>query len=384
MSIVSTAAAHDAVTGSLTAMAWAMGRDPALRARLAAQVGAAPGGPVPGTTPEGLVEPMIGRRLEAMFPERPARSGPPLLVVEGLRSKHAGPVGFTLHAGEILGLVGLRGSGRDTVGRLIAGALPARGGRVTLDGQAHDLGRARAAITRGLGFVSSKRVEESLCSGLTLRENLFMLPALAGVRVVGTRAERGRAEGVLAAFGVRPPAPDRVIATLSGGNQQKVVLARRLGVGRSVLILEEPTTGVDVGARAEIYALLARAVAEGLGVLVVSSDFEEVAGLCMRALVFDKGRSVAELEGSKIAAARLPVATILRRPACAILALHSDDPQSLISGRSGRWDRAELPPEPSRAASVIPIPGPLPAGMVAHRSHPGKADVETHFTGRAA
>ena len=269
-------------------MAWAMGRDPALRARLAAQVGASPSGPVPGTTPKGLVEPMIGRRLEAMFPERPACSEPPLLVVKGLCSKHAEPVGFTLHAGEILDLVGLHGSGQDTVGRLIAGALPARGGCVTLDGQAHDLGRARAAITRGLGFVSSKRVEESLCSGLTLRENLFMLPALAGVRVVGTRAERGR-----------------VIATLSGGNQKKVVLARWLGVGRAVLILEEPTTGVDVGARAEIYALLARAVAEGLGVLVVSSDFEEVAGLCMRALVFDRGRPVAELEGSEIAAARL-------------------------------------------------------------------------------
>ena len=132
-----------------------------------------------------------------------------------------------------------------------------------------------------------------------------MLPAPAGVRVAGTRSERDRAEGVLAAFGVRPPEPGRVIATLSGGNQQKVVLARWLGVGRSVPILEEPTTGVDVGARAEIDALLARAVTDGLGVLVVSSGFEEVAGLCVRALVFDRGRPVAELEGFEITAARL-------------------------------------------------------------------------------
>ena len=132
-----------------------------------------------------------------------------------------------------------------------------------------------------------------------------MRPALAGLRVVGTRSERRRAAETLAAFGVRPAEPDRVIATLSGGNQQKVVLARWLGVGRSVLILAEPTTGVDVGARAEIDALLARAVTEGLGVLVVSSGFEEVAGLCMRALVFDRGRPVAELSGSEITAARL-------------------------------------------------------------------------------
>ena len=262
-------------------------------------------GPVAGTTPEELVERIIGRRLEAMFPERAAGGGPPLLEVEGLRSKHAGPVSFTLRRGEILGLVGLRGSGQDTVGRLIAGALPARGGGARLEGRPLDLGGSRAAIARGLGFVSSKRVEESLCSGLTLRENLFMLPSLAGLRVVGTPAECGRAARVLAAFGVRPAEPDRVIATLSGGNQQKVVLARWLGVGRSVLILEEPTTGVDVGARAEIYTLLARAAADGLGAVVVSSDFEEVAGLCTRALVFDRGRPVAELAGREITVPRL-------------------------------------------------------------------------------
>ena len=256
--------------------------------------------PVAGTGPEALVEAIIGRRLEAMFPVRAAPSDRPLMRVDGLASKHVGPVGFTLHSGEVLGLVGLRNSGQDTVGRMIMGALPARSGQVTLNGREMPLGDVGQAVARGLGFVSSKRLEESVCPQLSLQENLHVDPALGDISVINSRAERHLAARTLAAFGVRPPEPSRIIATLSGGNQQKVVLARWLGIGRSVLVLEEPTTGVDVGARAEIYALLGRAVEAGMGALVVSSDFEEVAGLCDRALVLDRGRPVGMLTGNQI------------------------------------------------------------------------------------
>ncbi len=257
-------------------------------------------GAVGGTTPDALVEAIIGRRLEAMFPARRPPTDRPLMRVEALASKHAGPVDFTLHAGEVLGLVGLRNSGQDTIGRMVAGALPARSGRVSLQDVDLPLGDLGWAVAKGVGFVSSKRVEESVCPQLSLQENLHVNPTLGALTFINGPAERDKAQTTLTEFGVRPPEPERVIATLSGGNQQKVVLARWLSVGRTVLILEEPTTGVDIGARADIYALLGRATESGMGVLVVSSDFEEVSGLCDRALVLDRGRPVRMLTGDEI------------------------------------------------------------------------------------
>ena len=135
---------------------------------------------------------------------------------------------------------------------------------------------------------------------MNLRENLFPDPRLAGLEVINTSRERSAAAEALLRFDVRPPEPERPISTLSGGNQQKVAIARWLGVGRRALILEEPTIGVDVGARAEIYRLIAEAAAAGLGVIVVSSDFDEIRGLCHRALVFGRGAPVAELAGEAL------------------------------------------------------------------------------------
>lgn len=262
-------------------------------------------GSVSDTSQADLVNAILGRRIETMYPARAAADDRPLMVVQDLRSRHAGPVSFTLHAGEVLGLVGLRRSGQDTVGRMLCGALPSRGGRVTLEGTPLDLRGTRRTIGRGLGFVSSKRVEESLCQSLSLRENLFMDPSLAGIRVINGSVERSLAAVTLSRFGVIPAAPERLISTLSGGNQQKVVLARWLATDRKVLILEEPTTGVDIGARAEIYRLLREAVDGGVGVVLVSSDFDEVAGLCDRAVVFDRGKPVATLRAGELTLDRL-------------------------------------------------------------------------------
>jgi len=261
--------------------------------------------PTSETTPRGLVEDIVGRSIDELFPSAERAAGAPMLAVEGLRSKHVGPVSFTLHAGEVLGLVGLRSAGHDVVGRMVAGAINARGGEIRLDNQAMSFDGPQAAISAGIGFVSSKRTEESLCPGLAVRENLFAEPRHAGLTLVGVAAERRLAAETLDAFQVRPRDPERPIATLSGGNQQKVVIARWLAVGRRVLVLEEPTTGVDVGAKAEIYRLLERALAERLAVLLVSSDFEEVAGLCDRALVFSRGKPVAEIPRAELSVARL-------------------------------------------------------------------------------
>jgi ribose transport system ATP-binding protein len=252
-----------------------------------------------------LVDHIVGRKVGSLYPDRKGVRGRTVLEVDGLVSKSVGPVSFDLAEGEILGLVGLRNAGQDTCGRLVAGVLRPRGGAVRLGGRAVPPGRVDAAIGRGIGFVSSKRLEESLFVGMSLSENLFPDPRHNGLDRINTGAERDRAQSVLDRYGVRPPRPKALVSSLSGGNQQKVVLARWSDRQVRVLVLEEPTIGVDVGARADAYAILSEAVSLGQGVIVVSSDFEEVAGLCDRALVFREGRIAAELEGGDITPSRL-------------------------------------------------------------------------------
>ena len=261
--------------------------------------------PVAEATPQGLVEDIVGRRVDELFPANRQAVGSVALRVEGLTSKSVGPVSFTVAAGEVVGLVGLRSAGHDVVGRMVAGALRSRSGTIRLGAEALSLGTPEDAILAGIGFISSKRAEESICAGLAVRENLFADPGLADLRVVGTATERRRARETVEAFRVRPPDTERPIVTLSGGNQQKVVIARWLGIGRKVLVLEEPTIGVDVGAKSEIYRLLNDALGRSLAVLLVSSDFEEVAGLADRALVFSRGQVVAEIGRDDLSVERL-------------------------------------------------------------------------------
>ncbi len=261
--------------------------------------------PVGETTPQDLVEDIVGRRIEDMFPRSLRPPGEVVLRVTDLRSRHVGPVSFSVCEGEVVGLVGLRSAGHDVIGRIIGGAIPARGGTIELGGAELLLDDPGDAINAGIGLVSSKRAEEGICAGLAVRENLFPDPELAGLKFVGTTTEKDQAVRTLDAFQVRPRETERPIATLSGGNQQKVVIARWLGIGRRLLVLEEPTTGVDVGAKVEIYRLLHKALANDLAVLLVSSDFEEVAGLCDRALVFSRGKVVSELPRDSLSIAEL-------------------------------------------------------------------------------
>lgn len=255
--------------------------------------------PIETLSQDELIQHMTGRRIEASHAVAHEIAAETVLEVGDLASGHAGPVSFELRPGEILGLVGLRGAGHEIIGRAIYGAAPARSGRVTVDGRALPLGNIAAALDRGLGFISSKRAEESIAGLLTVRENVFLNPYLFGnaLRVLYTRrGESKTCESALDRFSVKPKAPEALIDTLSGGNQQKVILARWLSLPqRKVLILEEPTTGVDVGARSDIYAMLSEATRRGLGVLLISSDFEEIAAVASRALVLAGGHVVADL-----------------------------------------------------------------------------------------
>jgi len=265
-------------------------------------------GPVSDMTPKDLISMIVGRELVEGTVSVPARDAASVLEVADVRSGRTGPVSFNVSAGEVLGLVGLRGAGHDTLARALFGDQPIDGGVVRLAGKPVAPRSAAQAMTLGIGFISSKRGEESLAAALSVQENLYINPTLTGTPPAGWLApadERARCVEALARYSVRPAEPDRPVATLSGGNQQKVVVARWLEGAMKLLILEEPTTGVDVGSKAEIYALMQRSLARGMAVLLVSSDFEEVAKVCNRALVFSRGRVVAEISSDDLSVSRL-------------------------------------------------------------------------------
>ncbi len=253
------------------------------------------------TNPEDLVSLIVGRKArEIVRPE--AQSGQAILRVDGLQTEAAGPVDFVVQRGEMLGLVGLRGAGHEDIGRSLFGLLDHKG-QVALDGGTPDLSSPRAAMLSGIGFVARDRVVESIAPALSIRENAFLNPEATGRGLLSfqsTRAEDRRASDLGGKVGLAPNDPTLAIEALSGGNQQKIVVGRWLDTGRRFLIAEDPTAGVDVGAKAEIYQLLYDAMASGMGVLIVSTDFEEIANICHRALVFSRGQMVAELTGVQL------------------------------------------------------------------------------------
>jgi ribose transport system ATP-binding protein len=251
---------------------------------------------------------IVGRSLNDAFVKPAAPSQLNALAVEGLAAEHVGPVSFTVAAGETLGLVGLRGAGHHTIGRAIFGQTALQSGRLWLDGEPIAPKSPADAMAKGIGFVSSRRAEESVAANLAVRENIYLNPAANGKRVlefIARAAELSEAEAAAKRFSIKTESVEEPMATLSGGNQQKVVVARWMEANARLLVLEEPTTGVDVGAKADIYHLLQLALRKGLAVLLISSDFEEVERICHRALVFSRGQVVAEIPGRALTIAAL-------------------------------------------------------------------------------
>jgi ribose transport system ATP-binding protein len=153
-------------------------------------------------------------------------------------------------------------------------------------------------MRKEIGFVSSRRAEESIAANMSVRENIYMNPVATGrhvTEIVGRQAELDQTRSAIRRFSIKAENPEQVVATLSGGNQQKVVVARWMEAKVALLVLEEPTIGVDIGSKAEIYHLLQLSLKKGMAVLLISSDFEEVERICHRALVFSRGRVVAEI-----------------------------------------------------------------------------------------
>jgi ribose transport system ATP-binding protein len=251
-----------------------------------------------GTSPEEVILLIVGREPSQVF-RRPAQhTGSARLELAGLAVGDVGPIDCTLHAGEIVGLVGLRGAGQESVGRALFGLAPVTGGQILLDGRPVAPASPRQAMRAGINLVCADRMTDSIVPNLCVRENLFLNLRAAGARAHSlTRPTRERNAAVRLGqeIGLRPNDPALPIEWLSGGNQQKVVLGRWLHLQGKVYIFEDPTAGVDVGAKGEIYRLFDVALNNGAAILLVSTDFEEVEKVCHRALVFDRGRVVAEL-----------------------------------------------------------------------------------------
>ncbi|MEM7472093.1 MAG: sugar ABC transporter ATP-binding protein [Pseudomonadota bacterium] len=253
------------------------------------------------TTPEELVQKIVGRKTRDTVKIN-AEPGTDILTLKDFRVAGMGPLDFTLKRNEIVGLVGLRGAGHETISRALFG-LEAHSGTVTLAQSTPDLSTPQTALKAGIGLVAKDRTEESVAMSLSIRENTFLNPDGIGRKLLSMLSPQKEAEQAAiigAELGLSPNDPSLAIEALSGGNQQKVVIGRWLATNRKLLLCEDPTAGVDVGAKAEIYALLNRALAGGVGIIVVSTDFEEIATICHRAIVFSQGAIVDELTGTRL------------------------------------------------------------------------------------
>jgi ribose transport system ATP-binding protein len=223
------------------------------------------------------------------------------LVTRGLFGSTVRDLHLEVGAGEVLGVAGLTGSGREEVAGLLTGRLP-RGGTVEVDGALVPPGDARAAIDRGLCCVPAERATQAVLPGACVRENMTIAKLStfwSGGRLNG-RAERRETRKWITELDVRPPESEKLISELSGGNAQKVVMARWLRVDPRVLVLDEPTQGVDVGSKADIHRLVDAAAAAGAAVVVCSTDTDELARLATRVVVLRRGRVGAELVGADI------------------------------------------------------------------------------------
>ncbi len=255
-----------------------------------------------------LINLMVGRDVETIFPKRTVAIGDEILRVEGLRrGLQYEDVSFDVRAGEILGVYGLIGAGRSEVMGALFGTAPPDGGSIVLGGEAVAIRSPADAIAHGIGLVPEDRQSEGAHLRLSIADNIT-LPSLSRLsaggflRPVRERREAGAFAGTL---GVRMSGLDQRVDELSGGNQQKVVIAKWLATRPRVLVLDEPTKGIDVGAKAQVHALMGEMAARGVGVIMVSSELPEVLGMSDRVLVMRRGRVQGLLSREEATAERI-------------------------------------------------------------------------------
>lgn len=245
---------------------------------------------------DAVITMMLGRELQTMFPKRGTARAETLLEIEGLQAPGLSePVSFNVRAGEIVGLTGQLGSGASTVVEALAGMATLQAGRARLDGQDISLKSRSATLKRGIAYCSADRKRDGTFAVRSIRENLSSpwIRAVARAGWISVRGERDRSSDIARRFTIDVKRMATAVGALSGGNQQKVAVGKWLGAAPRIMLLEEPTRGVDVGARAEIYQHLRDLCAAGLGIVIASSDTAEVLGLCDTIATFYRGRVTA-------------------------------------------------------------------------------------------
>lgn len=256
-----------------------------------------------------LVRLIVGREISGFYPDAATATGAPLLTVRNLQPAHGHRVSFELRRGEVLGMTGLLGSGFEHVPYVLAGDRPGTPGQMSVGDVTLDVAglTPSEAIARGLALVPADRARLGVCAGRSVGENITLpwVDRLVRGWRLDRAAERAEVDALLQRFDVRPHDPDAPIETLSGGNQQKTVLARWIANEPDILLLHEPTQGVDVGARQQIFTVIREAVTAGMSVLYCSLEYEDLAHLCDRVLVFRDGQVVAELAGGEVDADRI-------------------------------------------------------------------------------
>ena len=249
------------------------------------------------TDHDELVRMMVGRDLTQFFHREPAALGDVVLELAGVSNDEVQDISLTVRAGEVVGVAGLVGAGRSELMKTIAGDLPITGGEIRMHGAVRRFRSPQDSIRAGIGFAPEERKAEALLLDRSVRDNtaLAVLRSLSRWIFVKDSAESALATSYIDSLRIRTPSPEQLVGRLSGGNQQKVVLARWLATKPKLLLLDEPTRGIDVGAKAEIYAIIDRLAHEGVAVIVVSSELPEVLGVSDRIYVMAHGRITGEL-----------------------------------------------------------------------------------------
>jgi len=266
-------------------------------------------GEVAGLDKPRLISLMVGRSLDETFPPSSGRPGRVVLEVKGLSSLDLGlsGVGLTVREGEILGLAGLVGAGRTALAKVLFGLAPADEGEMLFQGRPLEARNPRRAIQSGLALVPENRKEQGLILSQSLRSNgsLVILERLKKWLFIDSRRELQVIRRQVEEMDIKTPSLDQEVGYLSGGNQQKVVLAKWLSTSPKLIIMDEPTRGIDVGAKAEIYRLMRRLADQGTAIIMISSELQEIIGMSDRVLVMARGRVAGELAGPEATEERI-------------------------------------------------------------------------------
>jgi ribose transport system ATP-binding protein len=261
--------------------------------------------PVADVTRNEIIEKMVGRTIDMEYPKRSVTTGEPVLGVRGLRrGKLLRDISFDLHKGEILGIAGLVGSGRTELAETIFGAEKAEGGTIDVYGKKVVLRSTRDGKNNSIGLLTEDRKETGLVLTFTIAKNITItnLKEIIGKLLISVRKEKRVAQTYVEKMNIKTPSVNQILMNLSGGNQQKVVLAKWLFSNVDILILDEPTRGIDVGAKYEFYCMMNQLVEEGKSIIMISSELPEVLGMSDRILVMHKGTIKGELSSMDMTA----------------------------------------------------------------------------------